>query len=277
MHYTDFSWRSPDQTKMIGRVWIPIIPSKAVIALVHGMGEHSGRYKKLAAFFTEQGYAVIAFDQRGHGKSEGKRGHVSNYSVLIDGIDELLDKAFIQFKDKPIFLYGHSMGGNLVLNYILRKPFKVKGAIVTAPWLKLAFEPSPIIVKLARIMRNVWPGFSQSSGLNTKHLSRDSDIIKAYERDRYVHDKISSSFYMGVYEAGLYALRHAAELKTPLLLMHGTEDKITSETASRRFAESSKLLTEYKDWEGFYHEIHNEPEKMEVFQHTLQWLNNQLK
>jgi alpha-beta hydrolase superfamily lysophospholipase len=277
MQQADFSWRSgTDQIKVHGKVWQPLEDPVAVIALVHGMGEHCGRYRRLAEFFTSHGFAVIAFDQRGHGKTEGKKGHINHYNQLLDGVDELIDRATLRFKDKPIFLYGHSMGGNVALNYALKKPGILKAVIATGPWLKLAFEPSAFQLWLAQVMRNLHPGFTQSSGLKTQHLSHDQSVVTAYEKDKYVHDKISASFFTNVYQAGLYALQHANELKIPALIMHGGDDKITSIEASQEFAQRSALVSEFKEWPGLYHEIHNEPEKEDVFQFTLNWLKSKL-
>jgi alpha-beta hydrolase superfamily lysophospholipase len=279
MYHTDFSWRTgADQLKIYGQVWQPLPGNEthAVIALVHGMGEHSGRYRRFAEILTTKGISVITFDQRGHGKSEGTKGHITHFNQLLDGVDELLERTRLQFKDKPVFLYGHSMGGNVVLNYALKKPHKVKGMIVSAPWLRLAFEPPVFKVKLARLMRNLYPGFTQGSGLKTEHLSRDKDVVKAYEKDRYVHDRISAACFVNLYEAGLYALQHANELKVPSLLMHGSADKITSFEASDDFAQKARVVCDFKSWEGLYHELHNEPEKEEVLQHVADWINNQL-
>jgi alpha-beta hydrolase superfamily lysophospholipase len=279
MQHTDFSWRTgSDQLKIHGKVWQPLpgTPTHAVIALVHGMGEHSGRYRRLAEFFTARGIAVISYDQRGHGKSEGKQGHITHYNQLLDGIDELLEKTRLQFKNKPIFLYGHSMGGNLVLNYALKKPNTVKGIVVTGPWLRLAFDPPAIQVKLANLMRNLYPGFSQASGLKTENLSRDPEVVKAYTRDRLVHDRITASFFVNLYQAGLYALQHANELKVPALLMHGGSDKITSAQASEEFAKKASLVTQFHLWDGMYHEIHNEPEREVVLTKVFDWISAHL-
>ena len=277
MQHAEFSWRSgSDQLKMYGQVWQPIEEPKAVIAIVHGMGEHSGRYRKLADFFTSHGIAVIAYDQRGHGKSKSKKGHILHYNQLLEGVDELLERANLRFKHKPVFLYGHSMGGNVALNYALKKSSSIKAVIATGPWLKLAFDPPAFQLKLAQIMKNLYPSLTQSSKLNTKHLSRDEAVVKAYEKDKYVHDKISVSFFTNVFSAGIYALQHANELKIPALIMHGGDDKITSYEASEEFANKSNLVSEFKGWPDLYHEIHNEPEREEVLKYILNWINNQL-
>lgn len=277
MQHTTFSWRSgSEQLKLFGQVWQPIDAPSAVIALVHGMGEHSGRYRKFAEFFTERGFAVMAFDQRGHGKSEGKKGHITHYNQLLEGVDELLERVRIRFPNIPVILWGHSMGGNVVLNYILKKPTGIKAVVATSPWIRLAFNPPVLQLRLARIMRNLYPGFTQRSGLKTKFLSRDAAVVQAYEKDKLVHDKISASFFVNVFNAGYYLLQHANNLKIPTLLMHAGEDKITSADASKDFAEKASLLTELKIWEGLYHEIHNEPENEQVLTYAVNWIKKQL-
>lgn len=273
MLHTKFSWNTgSEHLRIYGQIWRPAEQPVAVIGVIHGMGEHSGRYRDLAEFFTGHGFAVIAFDQRGHGKSEGKRGHIVHYNQLLQGIEELMERIKLTFGSLPVFLWGHSMGGNLVLNYVLKKSSGIVGLIVTGPLLRLAFEPSPLKIKLAKLMANLYPGFTQSSGLKTNHLSRDPLVVKAYEKDKYVHNKISASFFINIINAGYYALSHANELKIPTLIMHGTADKITSFEASEDFADKAKIMAEIKLWNHLYHEIHNEPEREDVLNYALIWM-----
>lgn len=277
MQHTKFNWRTgSEMLKIYGQVWQPADTPEAVIALVHGMGEHSGRYQRLAEFFTERGIAVMAFDQRGHGRSEGPRGHIVHFNQLLDGVQELIERAQLQFKEKPVFLWGHSMGGNVVLNYVLKKPSGLKGMIATGPWLRLAFDPPMLKVRLARIMTNLYPGFTQSTNLKTQFLSRDKAIVQAYERDKLVHDRMSASFFVNVFNAGYYALKNANQLKVRTLLMHGLADRITSSEATREFAQKANLMADLKLWEGLYHEIHNEPEREEVLEYAYHWIKKQL-
>ncbi len=151
------------------------------------------------------------------------------------------------------------------------------GAIVTGPWLKLAFDPPAVQVTLARVMNKIAPGFTQNSKLDTTALSHDAQVVKAYDNDPLVHDKISARLYMGMYDSGLWALEHAAEFPVPLLLMHGTADRITSAQASREFAERGGKNVTWRAWDGLYHEIHNEPEKAEVLEAMAAWMDHRLK
>jgi alpha-beta hydrolase superfamily lysophospholipase len=278
MQHTTFSWRTgSEKIKIYGQIWQPVTHADAVIALVHGIGEHSGRYRELAEFFTSRNIAIVTFDQRGHGKSEGKRGHIVHFNQLLDGVEDLLEKVKLQFNGKPVILWGHSLGGNIVLNYAIKRPSGLKAVVATAPYLRLAFEPPVFKIRLAKLMNNLYPGFSQGTGLVTSDLSRNIDVVKAYERDRHVHDRISASFFINVYNAGHFALKHANELKVPTLLMHGTADRITSHEASIEFAHKASIMTELKLWEGFFHEIHNEPEREEVMNYAYEWILKQIR
>lgn len=276
MKHSEFEFKTFDGLSLFGQSWQPEDRPRAVVCLVHGIGEHSGRYVHVADSLIQSGYALISFDLRGHGKSEGPRGHTPSYEALMQDISSLLELANKQFPKLPSFLYGHSLGGNLALNYVLRHQPQLKGVIVTDPWFRLAFEPSASKIILGKIANKIYPSFSQSSGLDTKALSHDPEVVHAYENDPLVHDHISARMFIGIYQSGQWALEHASEFSLPLLLMHGGADKITSVKASSEFA--GKITENYtlKIWNGLYHEIHNEPEKEEVFKFLIDWLDKEI-
>jgi len=276
MKHTEFKLKTFDGLLLFGQSWQPESKPKAVICLVHGLGEYSGRYTHVADALTLAGYALISFDLRGHGKSEGPRGHTPSYEALMKDISSLLEVTNKQFPQLPSFLYGHSLGGNLVLNYVIRRQPKLKGVIVTSPWLRLAFEPPRFKVTLAQVTNCIWPSFSQKNGLDTKVLSRDPEVVHAYENDPLVHDYISARMFVGIYQSGYWALEHASEFSLPLLLMHGGDDKIISVKVSHEFANTKSKNCTLKIWDGLYHEIHNEPEKEEVFKFLLDWLDKKV-
>ena len=273
------NWRmeSNDGLKLFTYAYPSDDPPKAIICLVHGHGEHIERYAHVFRQFAEAGYSCVGFDHRGHGQSEGLRGHTPSYETLLDDIDIFLKKIAEDYPGVPRFLYGHSMGGNLVINYGLRRKPDLAGIISTSPWLKLAFEPPAIQVFLGKTMNKIFPSFIQASGLETSALSRDPETVRAYEEDPLVHDKISARLFVGMYESGLWALEHAAEFPLPLLLVHGSEDKITSAKASGEFAAKAGEKVTLRIWDGFYHETHNEPEKEEVIAENIAWVEAQQK
>lgn len=202
----------------------------------------------------------------------GPRGHTPTYEALLDDIAAFSKQVDEHYPGLPRFLYGHSMGGNLVLNYTLRRKPELRGVIATGSWLELAFQPPASQVPLGRIMNGIAPGFTQSSKLDAKGLSHDQAVVTAYMNDQLVHDKISARLFVAIYESGLWALEHAAEFPVPLLLMHGAADPITSAKASQEFAERAGDKVTLKLWDSMYHEIHNELEKAEVFKVILDWL-----
>ena len=230
----------------------------------------------MARYFSEAGFAVVAFDIRGHGSSEGKRGHTPSYDFLMDDIDRVYDQVNSDYPGVPIVLFGHSMGGNLILNFLLRKKRKVAGAIVTGPYLKLGFEPPKWKIILAKLSSNILPKLSQPTELEKPALTRTPEVVREYEEDHLVHDRITSSFFINVHFAGQYAIDHAHEITTPLLVMHGSEDRLTSPEATIEFIKNATDHVSSKIWEGLYHELHNEPERNEVFLYELNWLQTLL-
>ncbi len=275
MEKSIFSWQTKDNLKIHAVHWKAPNP-KAVVCLVHGQGEHCERYDHLADFFCKNDYSIMSYDHRGHGKSEGKRGHTPNYDAYLDGVDDLITKARIEYPDLPIFLYGHSMGGNIALNYLIKRKPDVKGIITTGPWIKLAFEPSKFLVTLGKFMRNITPSLSQPTGLDAKHIARNEATVEAYVKDPLVHGKVTSAAGIDLMKAADFLDNYSGELSCPALLMHGEDDQITSAKATEAFAERVSGDITLEIWKGLYHEIHNELVQDEVFQTEIDWLNDKL-
>ena len=159
-----FALTAADGTTLHGRQWIPEDPI-AMVCLIHGLGEHCGRFDHVARFLCKSGIAVYGMDLRGHGRSPGKRGH-ARCQNLWDDVEALMKHARLSQLDLPIFLYGHSWGGNIVSNFLLRRnASEVRGAILSSPWLKLSFEPKTVEKMLGQVMANIYPSFTQSNGL----------------------------------------------------------------------------------------------------------------
>ena len=248
MHQLEFGLDTADGLWLHVRKWLPAGELQRVVCVVHGHGEHGGRYEDLARFLNGLHCAVLAIDLRGHGESEGKRGHVTSYKALMNDLTLLLEAAAGHHPNLPVFLYGHSMGGNLVINYTISRRPHLNGVIASAPLLRTAFPQSPWKTALAKAMRYVWPALPLSSGINTQDLSRDAAVVHAYENDLLVHDRVTPSF-LEVLIAGEWALEHAHALSVPLLLMHSEADRITSCSASRRFATAAGDNCTLKTWE----------------------------
>ena len=277
MRHFEFTRNSSDGIPVFFQGWEPEVIPKAVICLVPGTPDHGGRYSYLASYLTSEGYALFVMDIRGYGRSGGKRGHIISYVALMDDISLLLGEAKARFTKIPIFLYGHSSGGNFVANYVLRIKPKIAGVILTSAWFKLAYNPPTIKVLIGSLLEKIYPGLSMHTGLNINYVSTDPKEDQRYKNDPLQHDLITPCTYFNILRAGEWALQHAGEFSYPLLITHGSEDHITSPAASRAFAEKVPADCTLKIWEGLYHETHNEPKRnQEIFAFLVNWLNQHL-
>lgn len=268
----NFTWNI-DQVTLEGKIWKTSNEPKGVVALVHGFGEHIERYQHVAEYFDQHDIALISYDQRGHGKSSGKRGHVKEYTWLLEDVDRLLAKTKETFPNSPIILYGHSWGGNIVANYILKKDTSsLAGVVLSSPWLQLAFDPPKFQIAAGKFIGSIFPSFTQSNNLDPDDLSTDLEVGKAYAADPLVHGQVSVATYFSARDAGTWALENASKLTIDTLLFHGTEDKMTSHKASEEFAQKSNNKATLKLWEGMRHETHNEVKKEEVLKFVSEWI-----
>jgi alpha-beta hydrolase superfamily lysophospholipase len=271
----DFELLTKDRLHLKGKYWQPAEP-KAALCIVHGLGDHMMRHAHVASYLCDNHIAVFLYDQRGHGTSDGKRGHISSYDALLDDVEAVLKKAKEAPPEVPLFLYGHSMGGNIVANYVLKRNTSVlAGVVISSPWFKLSFNPSAVKVALGTMMSKLYPAFTQPNEINASQLTHDPAIAKAYVDDPLVHHEISAGLFTGMFKGGEWAIRHASQLKIPALIMHGSEDPITSISATKEFVANVKNKVTFKIWEGLRHETHNESQRTEVMAYLKDWLLKQ--
>ncbi|MEE9408341.1 MAG: lysophospholipase [Polaribacter sp.] len=262
------------KTDFYGQIW-EAENTKAVVVLVHGMGEHSGRYNHVAEKLTKSDFSVIAFDHFGHGKTSGKRGHNPSFEAVLESVTTTINKAKKMFPNKPVFLYGHSMGGNVVVNYALRIQNNLTGIIATSPFLKLAFQPPAIKLAVGKLLQKIAPSLTMGNELDANDISREKNEVEKYINDPLVHDKISPNFSLTFIDSGKWAIENATILKTPMYLLHGTDDKIIDYKGTQEFANKSENAT-LKLYKGGYHELHNDLCKEEMLADVVSWLNSQL-
>lgn len=268
----EFKLRTSDGLNLQARGWLPV-KSTACIVLVHGLGEHGGRYSDWAVRFAGSSVAFFTYDQRGHGRSEGRRGHIPSYESLLADLELFIQNVRELVPNTPLILYGHSMGGGIVLNYLIDRKPELSAAIVTSPWLKLAMVPSNLKIVMARILKSVFPGLRSSNGLDVRDMSHFEEVVMGYREDPLVHRRISLRLFLACRKQGLLALEKAGELPVPVLLMHGTGDRITSWQASQELAEKAGDQVHLKLWDEQYHELHNDQHKEEVFTYIEEWLS----
>jgi alpha-beta hydrolase superfamily lysophospholipase len=271
--HSDYHWESIDGKKLYAQTWSPLADPRGVINLIHGLGEHSSRYKNWAEKLVGERIIVRSFDMRGHGRSEGKKGHSKRYSKLLQDIDAFINQSMAEYPDLPQFLYGHSLGANLVLNYATKNIVNLKGVIVTSPWLKLTNPPSRILLLIADSLSNLFPALLTNNTIKPEDLSRNLKVVHDYRTDNLVHDRISLRLFKQVYYAGLSVSKNIYKINLPLLVMHGTQDNVTSCKATREFVRNASNRTTFIEWEGGYHELHHDLDSEKVFESLATWLN----
>lgn len=259
--------------------WEPEGKPKAIVCLVHGLGEHTGRYAHVGEALNAAGYALFGFDLRGHGQTGGPRGHFPSLDAVMQDIRQFVEFQRGNHPALPLFLYGHSLGGLLTLAYVLQHGEGLNGVIVTGAGLRSPLQEQKAKIALVRLLGSLMPTLIIKSDLETAALSRDEEVVRRYAADPLVHDKVSLGFgRVGIAAVDLCFAR-AREFKPPLLIMHGTADRITYPSGSEEFAkltgETNKDVT-LKLWEGMYHEIHNEPERTQVFKFMIEWMDRHL-
>ncbi|RXZ80566.1 alpha/beta hydrolase [Paenibacillaceae bacterium] len=269
---------SPAGERLYALQWLPQEePPRAVICLVHGMGEHTGRYKGVAAAMTAAGFGVLTYDQRGHGRSPGKRGHTNSIAQLTEDAKGLVDLAVDRYPELPRVLYGHSMGGNVALNCALQRQPKIDALVLTSPWLRLAFNPPRAKQLVGQAMAAIWPSFTLSTGLEDDTLENRKGELPPLADDKLAHDRISAKMYFGLTSEGEWAINNAAaKLTCPLLLMHGNADNITSYAASEELAKSLNGRCTFVPWPGGKHVLHNEHDGDKMLAIVADWITTTL-
>jgi alpha-beta hydrolase superfamily lysophospholipase len=274
MIHTEYEWLSQEKKQVFAQSWLPDDHPKGIICLIHGLGEHSGRYERWAELFMQAGYGMLIPDLPGHGQTEGRKAYVKDYNNLLDCVDLLLGKSEELFPGVPRILYGHSMGGNIVINYAISREAHLKGLIASSPWLRLTFRVTSMDLALGKFMSRVFPRLRfNRKGTNTERLSQDPEHWADVRSDPLNHGLVTGRYFWIIHKQGEYALAHADKIKQPFLLMHGTDDKVTSPKASEEFAAASGDQTKFKLWNGLYHELHWEFEYKEVGNYIIDWLD----
>ena len=261
--------------KLETQSWTPGGEAKCVIGIVHGLGEHCGRYHPVAERLVREGFHVVGYDQRGHGKTGGQ---LPTFEILLE--DLACFASHLKELHDVVFLYGQSLGGGLVVNFALRnptypRPTNLRGVIASSPLLRPTIAPPAWKLLIARTIGKLWPSITLGSGIDPKSLTHVDAEIEKYRNDPLVHHRVSAALGISMLDAGEWNLRHAASLSIPMLLMHGSADQVTSPECSKAFAEEAGQNCHLRLWDGMYHELHFETEREEVLSHVADWVSGQ--
>jgi acylglycerol lipase len=260
-----------DMVRIFYQGWIPSRP-KGVLVISHGLGEHSDRYANLIGALEGKGISIYALDHRGHGKSGGKRGHVDSYMKYIGDLKQLMeDVVYKENFNLPVILLGHSMGGLIAMKYALTHPGDCDALILSAPALIPAVAVPALKKILGRIFSRLFPKLTLNNELDPSDISTDLDAVRAYREDPLVHDRVSARWYTEFIDTASYCLKHASDLKMPLLLIHGTGDKMVSTQSSKFvYEKASSPDKQIQFFDGLFHETMNE--KLESRKNVLRLL-----
>ena len=264
--------KTADGIDLYLRRWQAEAPHQWTFVIVHGLGEHGGRYRHLAEWFAPLGATAYAMDHRGHGRSGGKRGHAPSMKALLDDIDLVVQRARGE-SGGPLVMIGHSFGGLLAIAYALDRPPKLDKAVFSAPALVPKVKVPAWKQGLARVLPRIAPRASFANEINATVLSHDPAIPLAYTSDPLVHNQITAGLYASTIARGDAFIARAPELRVPFLLLHGRDDQIVDPIGSQRFfAAATAPGRAFILYPGLYHEIFNELEHEKVFQDVESWL-----
>lgn len=261
-------------TQIYYQAWTAPGKPKAILVLAHGIGEHSGRHAQVADYFARMKYAFWACDLRGHGKSGGKRGHIESFDEYLADIDHLIRIAKDRYPSTKTFLMGLSLGGLIAAYYAEKHPGELAGLILSAPALAEKMKVSPAKVMIAKTLSGIIPSFSTGTGLDPNLLSHDREVVRKYVEDPLVHKVATARWFTEYRRAQDETMRAADKLTLPCLVLQAGADGIVDSSMTvdffKRIASSDKTL---KVYEGFYHEVLNEPGKVSVLGDVGTWLS----
>jgi acylglycerol lipase len=265
-------FRGKGGTKIYYQFWKPEKVRAAMVG-VHGAAEYSGRYAHVGGHFANEAIAFYALDHRGHGLSEGIRGHIDRFDDYVEDLDVFVDMVKNREKGKKVFLLGHSLGGTISITYAMKYPKKIDGLILSSPGLKPAVEVPPEFAKTVMEFSKSNPSQEIPNEVDPYALSHDKDVCEKYSKDPLVFKTVTARFAAEFLATTKKLMESAGKLRVPTLLMVGGDDKLVDPEGSKEFAKRVTLKDfEIKVYDGFYHELFNEIGKEKVFHDVDAWL-----
>lgn len=277
MRHTFTTFSADDGLRLHLQAWLPDAGPVAVLAVVHGYGDHGGRYGYLGEVMAAQGHAVHVYDLRGHGRSAGRRGHIQRFTEYLADTRVFLDAVRVAHPGAPLYLLGHSLGGLIAAAFAEMGPAGLGGLILSSPFLRLATPPSVSKVYGARVLSRVMPAIDIGNTVQAADLSHERDVVEAYVTDPLVHHVATSRWAVEMLAAQRMVLEGAPRISLPLLLLFSDADPITDPVAScELFAAAGSADKTERRYAGYYHELFNETGRAAVFADLTAWLAERL-
>lgn len=269
---TEGSFKNKDAQNIVYTAFLPERPEAAVV-LVHGLGEHSAKYGFFGESAYKKGMAFFAYDQRGHGHSDGPRCHADNFGDLVEDLRQFVEIAKIESLCDKVFIVGLSMGGLTSLLFSIKYGSLIKGTVVSAPALRVMNPPSGIEGGIVEMLALLCPSLTTPNRIPFEYLSHDTGLINETKDDRYSQRVISFRMFTEAKKSAAFILANAAAINVPVLLLHGTEDKVIDPAGTKElFQKIPSGDKEIKLYDGLYHELLRETSRQEIIDHILDWI-----
>jgi len=269
------SWRFSSLSGQAGELAVYDTPApdtpRATVLIVHGLGEHAGRYTHVADALLQAGFAVRAYDHQGHGRSAGRRGTLHTPDGLLQDLATVIDDTRRRAPDRPLALLGHSMGGLVVARAVAKQLRPVDALVMSSP--ALGIHANPVQKLLLSVLPDLLPNLTIGNGLDPQWVARDAAVVKAYREDPLVHDRISPRLGAWIWREGPKTIESAEHWPMPTLLLYAGTDKLVDPAASDVFAQRAPAdRVQAQRYEAMYHEVFNDPEREQVLATVTQWL-----
>jgi acylglycerol lipase len=277
MQHIEGNFKGVRNADIFYQAWLPDGDVKAVLLVVHGLGEHSGRYANHVDYFVPRGYAIYALDHLGHGKSDGEREVIERFSDYTDTLRIFHGMVKEWQPEKPIFILGHSMGGLITSTYLLDHQDEFTGAILSAPAIKVGDDISSLTITVGKIISRVMPKMGVLA-LDDAGISRDPAVVQAYRDDPLVFQgKTPARLGAEMLGAMQRVTDAAGTITLPFIVVQGTGDKLVAPAGAQMLYDTAGSADKtLKLYDGLYHEVHNEPERDVMFADVEAWLDAHL-
>ena len=278
MQHSEFHFEGMNGISLYSQCWLPEVHSRGVIAIVHGVGEHSGRYMNIVNYMVSNQYGVYGYDLRGHGNSPGQRGHIDSWMQYRIDLLNFLKVIRAQQSGRLIFLMGHSMGALIALDFILSENEELAGAILSGVPIEPVGVAKPYMVALAQILSRIYPRFPIDLGLDIDAISRIPSVVRSYQDDPLVHGTVSARLGTELLSAVESLKMRGENINIPFLMIHGEADRLNSAEGAKKFFDRIRVYDkEFISYPAGYHELHNDLDYEIMLSDILDWINRHME